>query len=186
MLKLLLVFNRFKDSLFLRYWKYSFLAKIKSNEKSLITLGDVNLRGIKKVKIGKNLTIYPNVSISGDGELIIGDNVQIGEGTLIYSHNKIVIKDNVAIAGQCYIIDCNHSVFLDDLIQNQPLDFDKDGIYIGNDVWIAAGCKIVKGARINDGCVIGALSLVNSEISSNQIAFGIPASERKKRISNKL
>ena len=61
------------------------------------------------------------------------------------------------------------------LIQEQDLEFDDCGIRIGSDVWIAAGCKIVKGALINDGAVVGALSLVNSEIMKYGIAVGTPA-----------
>jgi acetyltransferase-like isoleucine patch superfamily enzyme len=50
-----------------------------------------------------------------------------------------------------------------------------DKIYIGNDVWIAENCTILKGSIINDGAVIGAKSLVNSEIESYGIAVGVPA-----------
>jgi acetyltransferase-like isoleucine patch superfamily enzyme len=46
---------------------------------------------------------------------------------------------------------------------------------IGEDVWVAAGCKIILGAKIGNGAVIGAMSLVNSEIESYGIAVGIPA-----------
>ncbi len=167
--------DRLKESFLLRYRKYVFLKRIKSTEDSVQILGKVSVLRSKNLKIGRNVTIYPNVSFSGSGEVMIGDNVQIGEGTIIYAHQKIVIGNNVAIAGQCYIIDCNHGIALGKLIQNQELDFDTDGITIGNDVWIAAGCKIVKGAKINDGSVIGAMSLVNKEIPLNAVAVGIPA-----------
>jgi acetyltransferase-like isoleucine patch superfamily enzyme len=167
--------DRFKESFLLRYRKWVFLSNIKSTEKSLTILGAVSAARCKNIKIGKNVTIYPGVSFSGKGEIIIGNNVQIGEGTLVYSHNKIEIGSNVAIAGQCYIIDCNHGTRKDELIQNQPLEFDQEGLIIGSDVWVAAGCKIVKGAKIKNGAVIGAMSMVNSEIAEYGIAIGIPA-----------
>lgn len=50
-----------------------------------------------------------------------------------------------------------------------------DALSIEADVWIAAGCKILRGSQIHDGAVIGALSLVNREISTNAIAVGVPA-----------
>lgn len=174
--------DRFKESLLLRYQKKVFLSRIKSNEQSVVVLGYVSLSRCKSLKIGKNVTIYPNVSFSGGGEIELGDNVQIGEGTILYAHKKISIGNNVAVAGQCYIIDCNHGIEKGNLMQNQALVFDEAGISIGNDVWIAAGCKIVKGAKINDGAVIGAMSLVNSEIPAYGIAVGIPASVKKMRI----
>jgi acetyltransferase-like isoleucine patch superfamily enzyme len=136
---------------------------------------------LKNTALGNNITIYPNVSFPGSGEIIIGDNVDIGEGTLIYSHNRVVIGYNVAIAGQCYLIDCNHGIEKSALIRVQTIFFDDDGTSIGNDVWISAGCKIIKGARIADGAVIGVMSLVNSNISAYSIAVGIPAKKIKER-----
>lgn len=55
------------------------------------------------------------------------------------------------------------------------MDVAEDGIIIGEDVWIAAQCSILKGARIHNHAVIGAQSLVNSEIPENAIAVGTPA-----------
>lgn len=47
-----------------------------------------------------------------------------------------------------------------------------DALSIGEDVWIAAGCKILRGAQIHDGTVIGAASLVKGKIEENSIAVG--------------
>ncbi len=160
--------------------KKLFLIKIKSSEKSVNVLGKVYVNATN-IKIGKNVTIYPNVYFWGDGEIIIGDNVDIGIGTIIFAKKRVVIGDNSAIAAQCYIIDSNHGIKKDILINKQPLDVDDNGILIGKDVWIAAGTKIVKGAKIDDGAVIGALSLVNSDISNNSVAVGIPAKIKKQR-----
>ena len=49
-------------------------------------------------------------------------------------------------------------------------------IKIGNHVWIAANCMILKGAVISDNCVVGACSLVTKgKFSENQIIVGSPA-----------
>lgn len=134
----------------------------------------------RNVKIGKNVTFYPGVYLWGQ-DIEIGDNVDIGIGTVIYSKNGIRIGNNTSIAGQCYIIDSNHGVAKDRLIREQPMDSVPGGIHIGNDVWIAAQCMILKGAHINDHAVIGAQSLVNTEIPENAIAFGSPAKVKRYR-----
>lgn len=54
-------------------------------------------------------------------------------------------------------------------------------IRIGEDVWIAAGCKILKGSVINDGAIIGAGSVVKGMIPKNGIAVGVPAKVKKYR-----
>ena len=58
------------------------------------------------------------------------------------------------------------------VIQKQSLKTAVEGIFIGKDVWIGAQCFILKGAKINNGAVIGAQSLVNKEIPSYAVAFG--------------
>lgn len=63
----------------------------------------------------------------------------------------------------------------DTLIREQPMDTAENGIEIGEDVWIAAQCMVLKGAKINDHAVIGAQLLVNSEIPEYAIAVGTPA-----------
>ena len=173
--------DRLCNSVMLRFRKEVFLSKIGSKEFSVQVLGKIYINA-SNIRIGKNVTIYPNVYFWGDGLIEIGDNVDIGVGTIIFSKNKIKIGNNTSIAGQCYIIDSNHSTEKMTLINQQPLDIAENGILIGSDVWIAAGCKIVKGALINDGCVVGALSLVNSEIPIDGIAVGIPAKTIKFRI----
>ena len=126
------------------------------------------------VKIGKNVTLYPGVYLWGRN-IEIGDNVNIGMNTVIFAKKGVTIGNNTNIAGQCYIIDTNHGTKAGRLIREQEDDVAENGIFIGNDVWIAAQCVILKGAKINDGAVIGAQSLVNCEIPANAIAVGTPA-----------
>lgn len=46
---------------------------------------------------------------------------------------------------------------------------------IGNDVWIGAGAIILRKARLGDGCIIGAGSVVTRSIPPYAIAVGSPA-----------
>ncbi len=166
--------SRILDKFIRIYRKSVFLNRIKSKEKTVQVLGLVHVNATN-VKIGKKVTIYPNVYFWGDGLIDIGDNVDIGIGTIIFAKNKVVIGDNTSIAANCYIIDSNHKIEKGIPINQQTLDVSKDGLIIGSDVWIAAGCTIIKGSKINNGAVIGAMSMVNSEINENGIAVGIPA-----------
>lgn len=148
-------------------------------EKNLRVLGEIHCN-CRQIIVGKNVVIYPGAYFWGN-HIELGDNVNVGMGTVIYGRKKVYIGNNTSIAGQCYIIDSNHGTSLGTLIQEQEMETAKDGIYIGSDVWIGAQCTILKGAKINNGAVIGANSLVNKEIPENAIAFGIPAEVRKYR-----
>lgn len=162
-----------------KYRSHVFRKKTKNSEFPNV-IGNAYINA-SNIRYGKNITIYPGVFFWGDGEIIIGNNVDIGVGTVIFAKKRIIIGDNVSIAAHCYIIDSNHGTKSGELINKQPLEFDEWGVIIENDVWISAGCKIIKGAILREGCVIGALSLVNNEISPNCIAVGIPAKIIKKR-----
>lgn len=77
------------------------------------------------------------------------------------------------IAAQSYIIDMDHGMRSGELVRNQVNTVAP--VFIGEDVWIAAGTIILKGSVIRDGAIIGASSLVKGEIPANAIAVGIPA-----------
>ncbi|MDY6060032.1 MAG: acyltransferase [Candidatus Fimenecus sp.] len=144
------------------------------NHNDFSIVGDITVIN-RNIKLGHNVTIYPNVMFWGDGEIVIGDNVDIGNGTVIYASKTggVTIGNNTNIAAQCYIIDMDHGIKDGELICNQENTVEK--VTIGSDCWIAAGCKVLKGSHIKDGTVIGALSLVKGEIPENAIAFGIQA-----------
>ncbi|HEY7220208.1 MAG TPA: DapH/DapD/GlmU-related protein, partial [Candidatus Binatia bacterium] len=58
-----------------------------------------------------------------------------------------------------------------------------EGIDIGEDVWIGAGCKVLDGVRIGKGAVIGAGSVVTKNIGSYAVAVGVPATVVRSRRS---
>lgn len=125
--------------------------------------------------VGKDVTIYPNVTFWGDGKIVIGNGVSIGQGTIIYSSKEngcLEIGDGTHISAYCYIIDMDHGTKINELIANQKNTYAK--VSIGNDVWIAAGCKILKGSLISDGAIIGAGAVVKGFIPQNSIAVGVP------------
>lgn len=135
----------------------------------------------RNICCGKNCLIMPGVQFFGDGPIIIGDNVSIGNNTIIYASKDggITIGNGVQIAAHSHIIDCDHGIKANEVIYKQKNTVAP--ITIGNDVWIAAGCKVLKGSNISDGAVIGALSVVKSEIPTNAVAVGIPAKVKKFR-----
>lgn len=81
------------------------------NHNDFSIVGDITVIN-KNIKLGHNVTIYPDVMLFGDGEIVIGDNVDIGNGTIIYSSKDggVTIGNDTMIAGQCYIIDMDHGI----------------------------------------------------------------------------
>ena len=113
--------------------------------------------------------------VGGCGNIIIGSDSYINSGSVLYSGNGINIGDNVLIGPNCSITPVNHE-YKDkkSLISQQGFKKSKGGVTIENDVWIGANVVILDGAIIRKGAIIGANSLVNSEIEEYSINYGNP------------
>ena len=59
-------------------------------------------------------------------------------------------------------------------------------IEIGNDVWIGTQCVILSGAKINDGVIVAANSVVTGEIPPYAIVAGSPAKVIKYRFDEDI
>ena len=62
----------------------------------------------------------------------------------------------------------------------------KGNTVIGNDVWIGQNAVILPGVRIGDGAIIGANSVVGSDVDPYTIVVGNPAKVLRKRFDDEL
>lgn len=67
-------------------------------------------------------------------------------------------------------------------VDNLPL---KGDTVVGNDVWIGQNVTIMPGVKIGDGCIIGANSVVASDVPAYCVAAGNPCKVIKKRFDEK-
>lgn len=180
-MRIIILIERIKNKIVREYRKAVFKDMINCDHNQFSIVGKITLIN-KNIRLGKNVTIYPNCMFFGDGVIEIGDNVDIGNGTVIYSSKDrggVHIGPYSMIAAQSYIIDCDHGIKAGELMQKQKNSVQP--ITIGIGVWVAAGAKILKGVTLGDGCVIGAQSVVTKSIPENAIAVGVPAKVIKYR-----
>lgn len=83
-MKLIILIDRIKNKLVRKYRKIVFKNTINCEHNQFSLVGKVTLIN-KNIKLGENVTIYPDCMFFGDGLIEIGDNVDIGNGTIIYS-----------------------------------------------------------------------------------------------------
>jgi virginiamycin A acetyltransferase len=57
---------------------------------------------------------------------------------------------------------------------------------IGNDVWIGQNAVILPGVHIGDGAIIGANSIVGSDVDPYTIVAGNPSKPLRKRFDDEL
>ena len=139
------------------------------------------ITGGKRIFIGKNVYIRKNTwlaaePVTGDVtcSLSIGDGTYIGNFCHIYASSKIEIGKKVLLSDRVYLSDNVHSYenihlpIMDQPIkQVQPVIL-KDGCWLGENV-----CVI--GATIGKNSVVGANSVVTSDVPDYCIAVGAPA-----------
>lgn len=145
---------------------------------------DISSRGTDTI-IGENSVVDDFVRIKhvgGSGHVIIGDNCYINSGTVIYSGNGVRLGNDVLVGPNCSLVPANHAFHeLNTPIRLQGFAESKGGIVIENNVWIGAGVTVLDGAYIEEGCIIGANSLVMGRLLKDTIYGGVPAEILKKR-----
>lgn len=118
----------------------------------------------------------------GLGDVCIGENTVINSGCVLYYGNGIVIGNHCAVGANCTFAPVNHEFKEGNrLIRDQGFRPSKGGIVVEDDVWIGANCIILDGSIIRRGAVVGAGSLVRSELMAYTVYYGNPVSPRGKR-----
>ncbi len=155
-----------------------------------------NIKIGNNVSIGKYCNISGNVSIGNDtnisefayintmptGKIEIGEDCHINIYNIIGSSKKVEIKDHALFAAGVKITDASHSIKDIDVLIKKA-DIESKSMVIEENCWLGFDVNVIMGGAIGKNSVIGSKSLVNSQISSDSIAVGIPAKVIKKRQS---
>jgi len=137
-----------------------------------------SVRG-SRIVIGEDVRIDAFVKIKpvgGSGDIVIGRGSYINSGTVIYSGNGITIGCNVLIAANCTIVGSDHEYrSASHTIKEQRFTPSRGGVVIEDDVWLGAGATVLEGARLRQGCVLGAMSMARGELEAYGVYAGVPA-----------
>ena len=153
----------------------------------------------------KEIYVKPTIS---NPNIIVGDFTYIADSefeshvTNFYpwSRDKLIIGKFCQIAAgvEFMMNDANHQVSavstfpfytLEGWDMKSPKAEDmpyKGDTVIGNDVWIGQNAVILPGVHIGDGAIIGANSVVGSEVEPYTIVVGNPAKSIRKRFDDEL
>jgi maltose O-acetyltransferase len=100
------------------------------------------------ITVGDNVVVHDEVHLDDRGELTIGDRVSISDGAHIYSHDHDIVDQTE--------VDNYHTIIEDD-------------VRITFDAMVRAGCKV------GENSIVGARSVVQSDIPPHHVAVGQPA-----------
>jgi len=156
----------------------------KYGQKVSIVDADI-IEGEEFISLGDNVSFNSKVWLlalkQGNVEpsLVVQDGATIGRFAHIVAIKDVLIGQNVLIADKVYISDNIHAYMdIKSSIIEQKILF-KGSVCIGENSWIGENVSII-GAKIGKHCVIGANSLVNSDMPDYSIAVGAPAKVIKK------
>lgn len=172
---------------------------------------EVELRQFGFKAVGNSVKIAKDCTIIGLSNITIGNNVRIDSGTTLAAHaGPLTIGSYVHISGGCYIATAG-GVVMEDFSglsfgvrifsgsddytgkgmtnPTVPAAFTavrKAAVRLGRHVIIGANTVILPGCNLDDGCAVGALSLVTKNLEGWFVYHGNPVKAIKRRSKNIL
>ena len=135
-------------------------------------------RGPGRLYIGNNVNLWaheePNrfFTYAWDATIRIGSHTRLN-GVTCQSKKSVVIGERCAI-GSAILIDTDfHST--DAAHRNDADHVKSEPITIGDDVWLAGQCAVLKGVTIGEKAVVGFRAVVASDVEANTVVAGNPA-----------
>ena len=133
------------------------------------------------ITIGNGVFIGRQTSLNTkDGDIQLEDGVNIGAFCTVFSASQVRCGKNTLIAAYSYLVGGGH-----DMTDTETAVINQDrpslGITIGDNGWIGTGVSILDGVTIGHDVVIGANSVVPTNIEDFAVAAGSPAVIRRVR-----
>lgn len=127
--------------------------------------------------IGTGSSVFRGTTVLGIRKIVIGDSVGIGFRCLLDARGGLIIGSNVVIASDVHFITGTH------LPDSDTFEYVLLPITVGDFAWIASRATVLPDVTIGKGAVVGAASLVRTDIEEMSIVAGIPAKARGTRES---
>lgn len=155
-----------------------------------VSIGDfcsLDAEGIDGLYVGSGSSIgsFSCLKVSGTladlgNGISIGNNVGIGEFAHIGGAGGVEIGDDTITGAYLSVHPENH-IFSNIEVPIRQQGVTRKGISIGRNCWIGAKATFLDGARIGDGCIVAAGTVVKGQFPDNTILAGVPAKKIRDR-----
>lgn len=130
-----------------------------------------------RLELGPQVIFEPGVWLTAPApaRIRIGEGTFLNLGVMVAATELVEIGAHCMFANGCFVTDGNHS-FDDPALPVPWQGFTSKGpTRIGDNVWCGANVVVTSGVTIGERCVIGANSVVTTDLPPFSIAAGAPA-----------
>ena len=130
-----------------------------------------------RLELGPQVLLEPGVWLTcpGEARIRIGGGTFLNLGVQVAAVELVEIGEHCMLANGCFVTDANHR--FDD--PERPVPWQgfttKGPTRIGDNVWVGAHVVVTSGVTIGERCVVGANSVVTTDLPPFSIAAGAPA-----------
>jgi acetyltransferase-like isoleucine patch superfamily enzyme len=130
-----------------------------------------------RLEVGEGTLFEPGVWITAPspGRVRIGAGTFLNLGVMVAAAELVEIGDHCMFANGCFITDANHRFDDPDIPVTWQGFTSKGPTRVGDNVWCGAHVVITSGVTVGERCVIGANSVVTTDLPPFSIAAGAPA-----------
>jgi acetyltransferase-like isoleucine patch superfamily enzyme len=130
-----------------------------------------------RLQIGAHTLLEPHVWLTAPGKarIVIGSGTFLNIAVMVASMDLVEIGDHCMFANGCFVTDSSHRFDDPDAPVTWQGFTSKGPTRIGDNVWCGAGVVVTTGVTIGERSVIGANSVVTTDIPAFSVAAGVPA-----------
>lgn len=127
------------------------------------------------VAIGAHTGVYETTffGLGPRGEVRIGDYCTI-VGLTLCTNGRVVIGDHTFVSKPVTIADHEAAVPLLDLPDDGSDGDPPTVVAIGENVWVGAHVVLLPGARLGEGAIVGAATVVDGDVPPHAVVAGNP------------
>lgn len=138
--------------------------------------------GEEGIVVGDDVIISRGATIQSKvGPVYIGAETNVGAGSSIISMGGVHIAEMVTIAAGCHISGGAYAVERDGSSAREHRKYSKGPIRLGKKSRFGMGVIVLDGVHVEEGCVVGAGSVVTGDLPKYSVAAGVPAVVKRNR-----
>ncbi len=127
-------------------------------------------------KIGRNARIHQSVRVWAPWNLTVGEEASIAHGVDCYCVDRLSVGDHATISQDTMLCTASHDVC------DPCMRLITAPVVISPQAWVCARAFISPGVTVGEGAVVGAQSVVTSDVPRWMVVAGSPARYIKQRI----